>query len=417
MSIRFLTAGESHGRCLTAIIEGLPAGLGIDIDAINADLARRQGGYGRGGRMKIEQDRVEILSGLRHGYTLASPLTLKLENKDWANWQEAMDPHASPSDSADARTGPEDETQLSSQDPITQPRPGHADLTGGLKYGHHDLRNVLERASARETAIRTAVGSVAKQLLNCFGVRLFSWVLGIGPAHCGDQQLASLLNLTLETADDLQGEATTSPVSCPYSGPGQEMVRAIDKAQAAGDTLGGYFQVTALGLPPGLGSHAHWDRRLEGRLAMALMSVNAVKAVEVGAGQYLGYWPGSRAHDPIVPSPKGPAGTSRSSNNAGGIEGGITTGMPLVLRATMKPIATLRQSLPSVDLRTGAVVAAHHERSDVCAVPAAAVIAEAVTAIELARAFTEKFGGDSISEMQRNLQGYTDNLGRQWEDN
>jgi len=383
MALRFLTAGESHGRALVGILEGLPAGLALSPDDIDRELKRRQGGHGRGGRMKIESDRAEILSGVRWGRTLGSPLSLLIENRDWDKWKEGMSPLA-------AHEG--------SVEPVTRPRPGHADLAGALKYGHRDIRNVLERSSARETAMRVALGAVAKRLLDEFGVRIGSYVTGIGSVHIkpGGEHL-SLFKM-----------AESSPVRCPDEKASAEMVKLIDRATGEGNSLGGVFEAFAVGLPPGLGSHVHWDRRLDGRLARALMSIQAIKGVEVGLGFEAARGFGSEVMDEIVMAPGKESSLpySRTTNNAGGIEGGITNGMPLVLRAAMKPIPTLRRPLRSVDIATGKPVEAAYERSDVCAVPAAAVIAEAMAALVLADAFLEKFGGDSLGEVKSNHASY-----------
>ena len=379
MAIRYLTAGESHGKALVGIIEGLPSGLELAAGDINADLKRRQGGYGRGGRMKIESDAAEILSGVRWGRTLGSPVALMIANRDFANWSEGMSTEASDKGSIEA---------------VTRPRPGHADLPGALKYAHDDVRNVLERSSARETAMRVAVGAVMKRYLAEFGILIGSYVLSVGrveaefPEDRNHEALARAAEGTdLRTPD----EAAT-----------EKMKAAIDKATKEGYSLGGVFEVFALGLPVGLGSHVHWDRRIEGRLAHALMSIQAIKGVESGLGFEAARRPGSEVMDEIgaVYPPH------RSTNNAGGIEGGITNGMPLVMRAAMKPIPTLRRPLKSVDMVTGKPVEAAYERSDVCAVPAASVIAEAMVACVLADAVAEKFGGDSMDETRSNLEAY-----------
>lgn len=368
---RFLTAGESHGPCLTAIIEGLPAGLAIDIAAVNRDLARRQQGYGRGGRMRIERDEAEVLSGLRFGRTLGSPLTLSIKNRDWANWRERMAP-----------AGP------AAGERVTAPRPGHADLAGVQKYGHDDIRNILERASARETAARVAVGAVAGQLLAALGVTVAAHVVNIGGVaadtrRCGAAEIAAL--------------AAASELACLDPAAEARMKAAIDKAKTRGDTLGGVFAVVAGGLVPGLGSHVQWDRRLDARLAAALMSIPAVKGVEIGEGFANASLPGSLAHDEIYHDAGG--GWRRATNRAGGLEGGMTNGEELVARAAMKPIPTLMAPLASADIATKAPVRANTERSDVCAVPAAAVVGEAVVAVVLAQAVQEKFGGDHIDDL------------------
>lgn len=382
--LRYLTAGESHGKGLVGIMEGLPAGLAISEDEIQADLARRQGGYGRGGRMKIETDRAEIISGVRWGLTLGSPLALMIKNKDWENWSEGMSAEAQHQGSIPA---------------VTRPRPGHADLPGAQKYGHHDCRNILERSSARETAMRVALGAIARKLLASFGITIGGYVTGIGPSAS-----SSPASRTETALRQMQADAQNSPVRCPDAEASARMTAAIDEAARAGDTLGGIFEVFALGLPVGLGSHVHWDRRLDGKLAQALMSIQAIKGVEVGIGFEAGRRPGSAVMDEIE------QGFTRGSNNAGGIEGGMTNGMPLIVRAAMKPIPTLKTPLSSVDIASKEVVRAAYERSDVCAVPAASVIGEAMVALALAEVFVEKFGGDSIDEMSRNLDAYKKSL-------
>jgi len=364
--LRYLTAGESHGQALVGILEGMPAGLALRQEHIDRQLRRRQLGYGRGGRMAIEADQAALLSGVRHGRTLGSPIALLVENRDWEHWRQVM--------AVEAGQAP----------PVTLPRPGHADFAGAIKYGQVDIRNVLERASARETAVRVALGAVARQLLEEFGITLGSVVTAIGlvaappPEHSPQQW---------EQADQ-------SPVRCLHLPASRRMMAAIDKAREAGDSLGGVFEVCALGVPVGLGSHVHWDRRLDGRLAGAVMAIPAIKGVEIGLGFAGCQRPGSQFHDGFAP------GGGRLSNHAGGLEGGISNGQPLLLRAAMKPIPTLTSPLPSVDLATGEARPAHAERSDVCAVPAAAVVAEAVVALELAAALTERLGGDSLEQMQ-----------------
>lgn len=379
MSIfRYLTAGESHGPQLSAIIEGLPAGISLTAETINLDLARRQQGYGRGGRMKIEKDTVELLSGVRWGETLGSPLTLVVKNRDWENWLEKMSPLAEHRDDSGA---------------VTRPRPGHADLTGAMKYNHGDVRNVLERSSARETAVRVAVGGVARALLAEFGIRVGGYVTEVGGVIAVAPQ---------ESLDLLWQRASASEMYCCDPRAEVEMKLAIDVAKAAGDTLGGVVEVQVQGVPAGLGSYVHWDRKLDARLAMALMSIQAIKGVEVGIGFEAARRPGSRVHDEISYD----NGYCRDTNNAGGIEGGMSNGEPIVLRAAMKPIPTLYKPLRSVDMRTHQAFEATVERSDTCAVPAALVVAEAVVAIEIADALLEKFGGDSVVEIRRNLEGY-----------
>lgn len=379
---RYLTAGESHGPQLSAIIEGLPAGVSLSAETVNLDLARRQQGYGRGGRMKIEKDTAELLSGVRWGETLGSPLTLVVMNRDWENWLEKMSPLPEHRDDSNA---------------VTRPRPGHADLTGVLKYHHADVRNVLERSSARETAVRVAVGGVARALLAEFGIRVGGFVTEVGGV------VASTPNMPLE---ELWGRASASEMFCCDALAEEKMKRAIDEAKAAGDTLGGVVEVQVLGVPAGLGSYVHWDRKLDARLAMALMSIQAIKGVEVGIGFEAARRPGSLVHDEISYN----GGYFRDTNNAGGIEGGMSNGEAIVLRAAMKPIPTLYKPLKSVDMRTHETFEATVERSDICAVPAALVVAEAVVAIEIANALLEKFGGDSIVEIRRNIEGYREQI-------
>lgn len=387
--LRYLTAGESHGPALVTIVDGVPAGLPLLTEHVDRDLARRQRGYGRGLRMQIERDRVQILSGVRFGVTLGSPVALRIRNKDWENWQEAMDP------------APRPQTH---NRPETRPRPGHADLPGVLKYGHGDVRSVLERASARETAARVAAGAIARQILTEFGVTVLSHVISIGTTAANVPRCSPM---------ELRALAESSNVACADPVAAQAMREEIDAAKEAGDTLGGIFEVIVTGVPPGLGSHVQWDRKLDGRLARALMSIQAIKGVEVGLGFAAARRPGSLVHDPITYEAGGtPWRFGHRSNHAGGIEGGMSNGGPLVLRAAMKPIATLYQPLESVDLVTKDIVSASVERSDVCAVPAAAVVGEAVVAFEVACAFLEKFGGDSLVEMQRNYNSYLDALGR-----
>ncbi len=381
--LRWLTAGESHGRALVGILEGIPAGLPLLAEEINRDLKRRQQGFGRGRRMELENDRAEILSGVRHGRTLGSPISLVIWNRDWTNWSAVMDPEGE--DSGLRR--------------VTCPRPGHADLAGGAKYGHRDLRNVLERASARETAMRVALGAVARRFLAEFGVRVNSRVVQIGEIRS---------QLPVEPVEDWAARVEGSPVRCPDPGAERDMVEAITRAGEAGDTLGGVFEVVASGLPPGLGSYVQAGRRLDGRLAGAVMAIPAIKGVEVGLGYEAARLPGSKVHDDIRLSPG--TGLTRGSNRAGGLEGGVTNGQPLVLRAAMKPIATLSRPLRSVDLGSQREAEAAVERSDVCAVPAAAVVGEAVVALELASAWLEKFGGDSLEEVRRNYLGYLEQI-------
>jgi chorismate synthase len=383
---RFLTAGESHGQALTAVIDGVPAGLALGEADINVDLARRQRGYGRGGRMKIERDQVHIVSGVRWGFTLGSPITLQIANRDWENWQATMSV-APPEPGAP-------------QKEVTRPRPGHADLAGAMKYGHHDIRNVLERSSARETTARVAVAGVAKRLLAEFGITILSHVTEIGGVRIPE-------TLDLPWAE-VQRRAEASEVRCADPETEAAIITAIDDAKAKGDTLGGVFEVVALGCPVGLGSYAQWDRRLDGRLAQAFCSIQAIKGCELGLGFEAARRPGSAVHDEILFDPAG--GFRRSSNNAGGLEGGVTNGQPVIVHAAMKPLSTLRTPLRSVDLATKEAVEAVVERSDVCAVPAAGIVGEAMMAIVLANAFLEKFGGDSREEIRRNYAAYQEGL-------
>ena len=386
-TFRFLTAGESHGEGLTAVIEGVPAGLSLTEADINEDLARRQRGYGRGGRMKIERDQAHISSGLRWGVTLGSPITLSIQNRDWENWKTTMavgePPAGTPSKA------------------VTRPRPGHADLAGAMKYGHRDIRNVLERSSARETTARVAVAGVAKRLLAEFGISILSHVIEIGGVRIVPLELPW---------EEIKRRAEASEVRCADPTAERAMIEAIDQARATGDTLGGVFEVVALGCPVGLGSYVHWDRKLDGRLAQAFCSIHAIKGAEFGMGFEAARRPGSQVHDEILFDRD--AGFSRRTNSAGGLEGGVTNGQPVIVRAVMKPIATLRRPLQSVDVETKEVVEAVVERSDVCAVPAAGVVGEAMMAITLAQAVLEKFGGDSLEEIRRNYQGYQDSLKR-----
>ncbi|MGB9082452.1 MAG: chorismate synthase, partial [Desulfuromonadaceae bacterium] len=379
---RYLTAGESHGPQLSAIIEGLPAGIHLSALMLNHDLARRQQGYGRGGRMKIEKDTAELLSGVRWGETIGSPVTIVVENRDWENWSEKMSPLPEHRDDSSA---------------VTRPRPGHADLSGVMKYHLDDVRNVLERSSARETAVRVAVGGVAKALLAEFGIRVGGFVTELGGV-CADTPQ--------EPLETLWQRAESSETFCCDPSAEADMKRAIDAAKSGGDTLGGVVEVQVVGVPPGLGSYAQWDRKLDARLAMALMSIQAIKGVEVGIGFDAARRPGSRVHDEIFYD----AGYRRNSNNAGGIEGGMSNGEPIVVRAAMKPIPTLYAPLRSVDMRTHEPFEATVERSDTCAVPAALIVAEAVVAIEIADALLGKFGGDSIFEIRRNLEGYREQI-------
>jgi chorismate synthase len=382
--LRYLTAGESHGELLMGIIEGIPSGLLIRVTDIDRDLARRQVGYGRGNRMKIEKDSVKIYTGVRWGRTLGSPVGLMIRNKDWENWRDKMSP---------------DPMFLNSADPVTRPRPGHADLAGALKYGTTDIRNILERSSARETAMRVAVGSVAKRLLAEFGIEVVSHVLSIGGVFA---------KVPKASFQEIKKRAEASELRCADHEAEKRMMKKIDEAMAAGDTLGGVFELIITGVPVGLGSHVHWDRKLDGRLASSLMSIQAIKGVEVGAGFGVANKPGSQVHDEILWSRK--QGFYRKTNMAGGIEGGMSNGEAIVLRAAMKPIPTLYKPLRSVDMASKKPFKASIERSDACAVPAAGVVAEATAAFEIASAMLEKFGGDSIEEMKRNYHGYDKHL-------
>ncbi len=378
MTFRFTTAGESHGRGLVGILEGIPAGLPLSAADVDTELKRRQGGYGRGARMKIESDRIEWLAGVRAGETLGSSIAMLIWNRDWEHWQDVMAPEA-------------DDPRGERRRQVTRPRPGHADLAGSLKYDRSDARDILERASARETVARVACGAVCRKLLGQFGIDIGSHVAELGGVIA---KLPSPLPTPLNEAAD------QSPVRCLDKAAEAEMIRRIDAAKAAGDTLGGIVEVIALGVPVGLGSHVSWDTKLDGRLAQALMSIPAVKGVELGLGFEAARRKGSEVHDEILP------GFSRATNRAGGTEGGMTTGEPLVVRAAMKPISTLMSPLKTVDLKTGGPAQAQSERSDVTAVPAMGVIAEAMTAIVVTEALLEKFGGDALSELKRNVDGY-----------
>jgi chorismate synthase len=387
--LRFLTAGESHGQTLVMTLDGMPASLEIDIDALNTQLRRRQGGYGRGRRMQIESDRAEIIAGVRHGRTTGAPIALLIRNRDWVNWQQTMHVERDMPEGATGANRPQ----------VTRPRPGHADLAGAIKYGHSDVRDVLERASARETAARVAAGSLARQLLGRFGVLITSHVSAIGGIA-----LPSSRNVSFDEADRIPED---SPLRCVDESLQQTMIAAIDSARDAGDTLGGAFEVIAKGLPPGLGSYVQWDRKLDGRLAQAMMCIHAIKAVGIGIGPEVAFRPGSRVHDEILPPTQDHGPVTRPSNNAGGLEGGVTNGEDVRVTGFMKPIATLMQPLRSVDLATLQNAPAAIERSDVCAVPAAAVVGEAMVSFVLADAFLEKFGGDSVEEIARHLAATT----------
>jgi chorismate synthase len=378
--LRWVTAGESHGPRLTTIVEGVPAGLALLAEDVDVDLARRQRGYGRGGRMKIETDRVEFVAGVRGGETLGSPIAMSVANRDHANWLDRMSPAP----------------MLATPEELTRPRPGHADLAGGLKHDRHDLRDILERASARETASRTAVGAVCRKLLAAVGIDVFAHVVAIGPVEAAPRDVPPA---------ELRAVSRASDLACADAEAEAKMKAAIHEASHAGDTLGGVFEAVATGVMPGLGSHTQWDRKLDGRLAQAMMSIQAIKGVEIGLGFGAARVRGSQVHDPIhydVAAHSFP----RPSNRAGGLEGGITNGMPVVCRVAMKPIATLKRALASVDVRTKEAYEAAFERSDICAVAAASVVGEAMMCIVLADALLEKFGGDSMRELSRNVAGY-----------
>jgi chorismate synthase len=405
LHLRFATAGESHGKALVSIVEGLPAGLPVTAEWVDRDLARRMMGYGRGARMKIERDQVEFLSGVRAGETLGTPVSMLIRNRDWENWEDVMAAEGTPGDLRRRR--------------VTRPRPGHADLVGVLKYDRLDARDILERASARETAARVAAGALARRLLDEFGVDIGSHVVSLGGVRAkAPAELPRPLN---EAADRSEIRVLDPAVEA-------EIIARIDAAKKDGDTLGGEVEVVARGLVVGLGSHVSWDRKLDGRLAGMVMSIPAVKGVEIGLGFEAARRLGSAVHDPIdadgqatgaagaMPPVQGKprAGFARRSNNAGGVEGGMTTGEPVVVRAAMKPISTLMTPLPTVDLASGEPANAQSERSDVTAVPAMGVIAEALVALVLADAMLEKFGGDSLAEMKRNFKAYVGALGARW---
>lgn len=386
--LRFFTAGESHGQALVAWVSGLPAGLSVDFDFVNRELHRRQLGYGRGGRQKIEKDRVEALAGIRHGRTIGAPIALKIENRDWPNWEKALPVE-------DVAGGEE------AQRPLTAPRPGHADLAGALKFNLHDSRYVLERASARETAARVAVGALAKLLLREFGTEVLSHVIGVGKVR---QEPAATWDEIRAVCENLE-----SPLRCVDAATEERMKAEVDQVLRAGDSVGGVFEVVAHNVAPGLGSHAHWDEKLDGRLARAVMSLPAVKAVEIGAGIAGAGAYGSEVQDEIGYDSSRKRFT-RKSNRAGGLEGGMTNGEDVVVRGYLKPISTLRRPLETADLKTKETVKAAYERSDVCVVPAGGVAGEAMVALVLAEAFLEKFGGDSLGETRRNFEGYLKQL-------
>ena len=378
--LRYFTAGETHGKCLTAVIEGMPAGVPIDIGKINQALARRQKGYGRGGRMKIEKDTAQILSGVRGGYTLGSPITIQIENKDWKNWQEIMGAETAGGDKA-----------------VTCPRPGHADLSGGMKYNHHDLRNVLERASARETAARVAVGALVRQLLEQFDVEFFSHVVQIGSVKDDE---ADVLD------KDFFARVSASPVGFASETAGEKAMQYIDDIKAKGESCGGVVETIVRGVPAGLGSYVHYDRKIDANLAMAVMSVQAIKGVEIGTGFAAAENMGSAVHDEIVYK----KGFQRRTNRAGGIEGGMTNGEPVVVRAAMKPIPTLYKPLETVELSDKSPKKASVERSDVCAVPACAVVVEAAVAFEITKFFLDKFNGDCLADVKAYYDCYMQRL-------
>jgi chorismate synthase len=398
--LRWLTAGESHGPALVATLEGLPAGVPITTDMVADALARRRLGYGRGARMKFERDEVTFIGGVRHGLTLGSPVAVMVGNTEWPKWEQVM--AADPVD-------PEVLAQLARNAPLTRPRPGHADLAGMQKYGFDEARPVLERASARETAARVALGAVARSYLKeTAGIEIVSHVVELGAAKAPHGVLPEPSDVARLDAD---------PVRCLDEAAAEAMVAEIDQAHKDGDTLGGVVEVLAYGVPVGLGSHVHWDRRLDSRLAGALMGIQAIKGVELGDGFELARVPGSKAHDEIVRDPDAPAaggarvtGVRRATGRSGGTEGGLSTGEPLRVRAAMKPIATVPRALATIDVVTGEATAAHHQRSDVCAVPAAGIVAEAMVALVLADAVAEKFGGDNVIETARNVRGYLDTM-------
>jgi len=410
-NIRFVTSGESHGKGLVGIIEGIPAGLPVSSANIDKELKRRQGGYGRGARMKIEADHAEIISGVRWGKTIGSPITILTENKDWPNWQDVMSTAKPPTPSL---------LKGGKGGFVTRPRPGHADLTGALKYDQKDIRNILERSSARETAMRVALGAIAKKFLSTFNIKIGSYVIQIGtvstpsltlPPRGVGQGWRGASHLTPHDLLSLFEKAEESPVRCPDKEVSKKMIKLIDKAIKEGNSLGGIFEVFATNVPIGLGSHIQWDKRLEGRLAQAIMSIQAVKGVEIGLGFEMSKRFGSEVMDEIFYSQES-GSFFRKTNNAGGIEGGMTNGMPIILRAAMKPIPTQRKPLRSVDMITKKAVEAAYERSDICAVPAVGVVAEAMVALTLADAFLEKFGGDSVSETKRNFHSYIKHITR-----
>ncbi|MBJ9979163.1 chorismate synthase [Bacillus sp. S70] len=385
--MRYITAGESHGPQLTTIIEGVPAGLSLVADDINEELVRRQKGYGRGRRMQIETDQVQILSGVRHGETLGSPIALVVENRDFAHWTKIM--------GAEPLTEQE-EKEIKRK--VTKPRPGHADLNGAIKYGHRDMRNVLERSSARETTVRVAAGAVAKKVLAELGIKVAGHVIEIGGVQAKE--------VTYSSIEELKSITEASPVRCLDDEAGNQMMKAIDDAKANGDSIGGIVEVIVEGMPIGVGSYVHYDRKLDAKLAAAIMSINAFKGVEIGIGFEAAHRPGSEVHDEILWNEE--HGYTRRTNNAGGLEGGMTTGMPIVVRGVMKPIPTLYKPLQSVDIDTKEPFTASIERSDSCAVPAASVVAEAVVAWELATALIEQFGLDRMELIRENIEKHNE---------
>ncbi|EKS7866721.1 chorismate synthase [Bacillus cereus] len=385
--MRYITAGESHGPQLTTIIEGVPAGLSLVADDINEELARRQKGYGRGRRMQIETDQVQILSGVRHGETLGSPIALVVENRDFAHWTKIM--------GAEPLTEQEEKEMKRK---VTKPRPGHADLNGAIKYSHRDMRNVLERSSARETTVRVAAGAVAKKVLAELGIKVAGHVIEIGGVQAKE--------ITYSSIEELKSITEASPVRCLDEEAGNQMMKAIDDAKANGDSIGGIVEVIVEGMPIGVGSYVHYDRKLDAKLAAAIMSINAFKGVEIGIGFEAAHRPGSEVHDEILWDEE--HGYTRRTNNAGGLEGGMTTGMPIVVRGVMKPIPTLYKPLQSVDIDTKEPFTASIERSDSCAVPAASVVAEAVVAWELATALIEQFGLDRMELIRENIEKHNE---------
>lgn len=391
MTMRYLTAGESHGPQLTTILEGVPAGLPLTVEDINDDLARRQKGHGRGRRMQIEKDTVDILSGVRHGQTLGSPITLAVTNDDWKHWTKIMGIEP---------LSQEDQEEVKRK--VTKPRPGHADLNGAIKYGHRDMRNVLERSSARETTVRVAAGAVARKFLAELGIKVAGHVTEIGGVKAQPQPITNL--------DDLKAQTEASPVRCYDKKVEQEMMDAIDTAKENGDSIGGIVEVIVEGVPAGVGSYVHYDRKLDAKVAASIMSINAFKGVEFGVGFQAASLPGSKVHDEIAWSED--KGYYRLSNNLGGFEGGMTTGMPIVVRGVMKPIPTLYKPLQSVDIDTKEPFQASIERSDSCAVPAASVVAEAVVAWEIAQAIVEQFGQDRMDLIKENVQRMRDHAAK-----